>query len=447
VDRRDHFERQLADYDEALATDTPASSSASTSPDGDTEFRLQLERAKACLRLLERAWPRSGLSTAQCDSATRPGESADSIGVPEPSDLEPGRLSFPARFGDYRLLREIGRGGMGVVYEAEQNSLGRRVALKIVPFAPLMDPRHLQRFQNESRAAAALDHPQIVKIYAVGKEGGTPFHAMQLIRGRSLAEWIAEWRADKNSPNEGTIRTRGRARLAAELGMQACAALEHAHAQGVIHRDVKPANLLIAEGWRLYVADFGLARVADNPSLTTSGGFLGTLRYASPEQALGKGAVDHRTDVYSLGAALYELVSLKPMIPPTEAREILSAIANQAPPPLRRVAPAAPRDLETILLKATATEPAERYATAQQFADDLRRFCDHKPILARRPSLADRAGKWLRRNAALLSASLGTAALVLLIALVLVWREQRKIDAAQRQSDQYSREANEQRAN
>ena len=246
------------------------------------------------------------------------------------------------QLGDFRLFAEVGRGGMGVVYEAEQLSLRRRVALKVLSFAAALDPRRLQRFKNEALAAAQLRHENIVPVYAVGCERGVHFYAMQFIEGRSLASLIAELRQGQGDKTGGTNplpaavaetraaeagqrtaaslsreRAEGGRRYfawAAALIRQAASALEYAHQLGVVHRDVKPANLLLDGRGQLWVADFGLAQVAGDVGLTQTGELLGTLRYSSPEQALGQtGVVDHRSDVYSLGATLYELLTLRPV--------------------------------------------------------------------------------------------------------------------------------------
>jgi serine/threonine protein kinase len=242
----------------------------------------------------------------------------------------------PSRpLGDFRIVREIGRGGMGIVYEAEQMSLGRRVALKVLPFAATMDPRHLQRFKNEAQAAAGLHHCNIVPVHYVGCEGGVHFFAMQLIEGPTLAAVLQQLRQPKGpeppgrnrsaGPEEPTnpcsptptaetvaaLTTEGPAqspayfREVARLAIQAAEALEHARQLGVVHRDVKPGNLLVDGRGNLWVTDFGLARLPNDPGLTLTGDLIGTLRYMSPEQALAKRVViDHRTDVYSLGATI-----------------------------------------------------------------------------------------------------------------------------------------------
>jgi serine/threonine protein kinase/Flp pilus assembly protein TadD len=378
------------------------------------------------------------------------------------SDLAPSTC-----LGDYRILREVGRGGMGIVYEAEQISLGRRVALKVLPFAAAMDPRQLQRFKLEAQAAAQIHHTNIVPVFAVGCDRGVHYYAMQFIDGYSLADVIRELRqADgesyAKSPDATTsqtasnpsrarktatrptlpttlgprsagptghgeagggssstlglsARTRTFYRSVALLGGQAAAALEHAHNLGVVHRDVKPANLMLDTRGNLWITDFGLARFQEDTGLTLTGDLLGTLRYMSPEQALGRPTiVDHRADIYSLGVTLYELVTLRPAFEGRDRVELLRQIADEDPIAPRRIDPAIPRELETIILKAMAKEPHERYASAQQLADDLQRFLDDKPIQARRPSPIDQAVKWSRRHRTVVA----SAAILLFMAVV-----------------------------
>jgi serine/threonine protein kinase/Tfp pilus assembly protein PilF len=343
------------------------------------------------------------------------------------------------RLGDFRILREVGRGGMGVVYEAEQISLGRRVALKVLPFAATMDPRHLQRFHNEARAAAGLHHTSIVPVYGVGCDRSVHFYAMQFIEGQTLAALIADLRqrggqsplpADQPTtphvPGAPAAETVERAATSterpaqdsayflrvAEWGIQAAEALDYAHQMGVVHRDVKPANLLLDAAGRLWVTDFGLAQAQSHVRLTQTGDLVGTLRYMSPEQALAKRVViDHRTDVYSLGATLYELLTLRPAYSGNDRQELLRQIAFEEPARLRRLNRAIPAELEIIVLKALEKNPKDRYATAQELADDLERYRRDEPIRGRRPSLMRRAQKWARRHRPLV-AGVGAAMLM-----------------------------------
>jgi serine/threonine protein kinase/tetratricopeptide (TPR) repeat protein len=329
--------------------------------------------------------------------------------------------------GDFRILREVGRGGMSVVYEAEQMSLGRRVALKVLPFAATMDQRHLQRFHNEARAAASLHHEHIGPVHAVGCERGVHFIAMQFIDGVTLAQAIravhrlagpglgdptVEYvHGDSPLPEEPTITIAGLTtesgqagerffRTAAELMVQAAEALEYAHSLGIVHRDVKPGNLMVDTAGKLWVTDFGLAKHGD-ASLTMSGDLLGTLRYMSPEQALARhGLVDHRTDVYSLGATLYELLTGRPAVVGNDHQEILKQIAFDEPIAPRKLNNKLPRDLETVVCKCLEKNPDHRYPTAKELAEDLRLYLSERPIRAKPATLAQRARKWSQRHPA-----------------------------------------------
>ena len=345
----------------------------------------------------------------------------------------PGPATLPielGHLGDFRLVREVSRGGMGVVYEAVQVSLGRRVALKVLPNAAALDPRHLQRFEVEAHAAASLNHPHIVPVFATGSAGGIPYYAMQFIDGCDLAWVIRESRlstlaateAERPEPNTPTpLSTQGasHAREVARLAWQAAKALDHAHANDVLHRDIKPSNLLIDQEGELWITDFGLARVLGGLDLTQTGEALGTPRYMSPEQALGRRApLDGRTDIYSLGVTIYELLTLRPAFVGEERLEILRQIVQDEPIPPRKIDPTISPDLETIVLKAMAKAPPDRYATAADLAADLGRFLENHSILARRPSLADRGAKWMRRHRGLVTSVVGA---VVLIAVALVY--------------------------
>ena len=387
---------------------------------------------------------------------------------------EPSERPRMVALGDFQIQREIGRGGMGVVYEGYQLSLGRRVAVKVLPFAATLSNQQLQRFQNEARAAASLDHPNIVSVYFIGVERGVHYYAMQYIEGQSLATAIQELKqhapkreglqSDKSpshypsdapsnvgpgqvtgfsdaaieitsayehaQPSKGPIgmppsAVSGKAtssddtdypvqagistcndtnspaffQAVAKLGLQAAEALDYSHRHGIVHRDVKPANLLLDNRGDLYVADFGLARLESDATMTMSGELLGTLRYMSPEQAMAKRVViDHRTDVYSLGITLYELSALHPAFPGEDRQELFRQIAFVDPPPLRQRNRHVPVDLATIVHKAIEKDPSDRYDTAQDLADDLNRFLRHEPIRARPITARKRVAKWSRRH-------------------------------------------------
>jgi WD40 repeat protein/serine/threonine protein kinase len=431
------------------------------------------------------------LADLGCSAVTGRGEAVPVAASPE---------EILGTLGDFRLLREIGRGGMGVVYEAEQMSLGRRVALKVLPFASALDPKQLQRFKNEAQAAAHLHHQNIVPVYGVGCERGVHYYAMQFIAGQTLAALIGELRQDSGRQTNGRCQlpqglsavaqelvsghfaparrpisegpptgpylsppaasaplspeTAPRAaaalsterslkgavyfRTVANLGVQAAEALEHAHQLGVVHRDIKPANLLLDGRGNLWITDFGLAHCQSQAGLTMTGDLVGTLRYMSPEQALAKRLlVDHRTDIYSLGVTLYELLTLEHAFAGSDREELLRQIAFEEPRPPRQLNRFIPAELETIVLKAMAKIPEERYATAQELANDLERFLEDKPIRARRPTLVQRVKKWTRRHLPVVwTAALSFVAMLILavIALaasnVLITREKAQTDLA-----------------
>jgi tetratricopeptide (TPR) repeat protein len=363
----------------------------------------------------------------------------------------------PLRLSGYRIRRELGRGGMGVVYDAEQQALGRRVALKILPALPGQDPERVARFQREVRAAARLQHPNIVPVYEVGQEEGVWFYAMQFIPGRPVSDLISALRRRRDrqaspaaqavprastapgeaessaaeaapatraaqteapetnlgvtaSPGAGTTTSvvnglgqlspdthpRRYFREVARLGQQVAEALACAHARGVLHRDVKPANLLVDETARVWVTDFGLAKVEEDEALTQSGAMLGTLRYMAPEQM--RGAPEARSDIYSLGLTLYELLVLQPAFDAAEYLHLLELVAHHDPRRPRSLDARIPCDLETIVLKAIEKDPNRRYRTAQELADDLHRFLVGEPIRARPTPPWERAVKWARRR-------------------------------------------------
>src|SRR6516164_997384 len=294
--------------------------------------------------------------------------------------------AVPPALGDFRVVREIGRGAMGVVYEAEQVSLKRRVALKVLRFGGAADAEAMERFQREAETVARLHHTNIVPVFAVGREGGVHFFAMQLIAGRSLSAELAGAKA-AGQPLD--------AKAVAGWGVQAAEALAHAHARGVVHRDVKPSNLLLDGEGVVWLTDFGLARRSDEATLTVAGVLLGTPLYMSPEQAAALDRpVDQRSDVYSLGATLYELATGRPVFDAETVGKLFEQIATAEPVPPRRHRSDLPRDLETVLLKCLAKDPGQRYPTARELADDLRRVVNGEPIRARRAPLLARLRRW-----------------------------------------------------
>ncbi len=356
----------------------------------------------------------------------------------------------PERLGEFRLIREIGRGGMGVVFEAEQESLGRRVAVKVLPRQVLLDEKHLKRFQREARIAANLHHTNIVEVFGVGEQDGFHYYVMQYIRGVGLDAIIPRLAktliGDGNAPHT-TQTTQDTGRLShdelaqavlrqllgptpaagtlethywtsvARVGLQAAEALDYAHSQGVLHRDIKPANLLLDAQGTVWLADFGLAKAAQSEEISISRDVVGTLRYMAPEQF--RGNADQRSDLYSLGLTLYELLALRPAYPESNQSRLIHRITHGPPPPPPSDSGlGVPRDLETILLKSINPDVTQRYASARAMAEDLRSFLEDRPICARRVGSAERLARWCRRNKRLASLAGASLFLVVMVAAV-----------------------------
>jgi serine/threonine protein kinase/WD40 repeat protein len=412
-----------------------------------------------------------------------------------------GNGSAPAprlvQLGDFRVLREVGRGGMGIVYEAEQVSLGRHVALKVLPPQSHRDSKHRRRFEREARAAARLHHTNIVPVFGVGEHEETPYYVMQFIQGQGLDAVLDELKrlranpapeGDGNGnttnntnrdgatapmtaahrdmsaadvarslltgrfepaapppdeppggpkPANGSSDARSASSLAlpggegrgqakrrtywegvARLGHQVAEALAYAHAQGIVHRDIKPSNLLLDNRGTVWVADFGLAKAQDQQDLTHTGDLLGTLRYMPPEAFGGKAG--ERGDIYALGLTLYEMLAFRPAFDESDRGRLVKQVTTEAPPRLKKLNPEVPRDLETIVQKAIERDPSHRYATAADLADDLRRFADDEPVLARRASNLERLARWGRRNP-MIAALASAVGLLTLAALCGLW--------------------------
>ncbi len=374
--------------------------------------------------------------------------------------------------GDYRVIREVGRGGMGVVYEAEQESLGRRVALKVLVAHRLSDPMLVARFAREAKAAARLHHTNIVPVFGVGEAEGLHYYVMQFIQGQGLNAVLNELKrleaaqegpaeataerpgefsaadvarsllagkfscagsptADNLVPSSGDsidLPTReasngpvaigtsslviagqsGYARSVARIGLQAAEGLAYAHEQGILHRDVKPSNLLLDAHGIVWIAGFGLAKATTDDDLTHTGDIIGTIRYMAPERF--RGHCDARSDVYGLGLTLYELLARRPAFDEADRGKLIQQVTEAEPVSLRKLNRAIPRDLATVVHKAIEREPSHRYRTAEALAEDLRRFLDDRPIAARRITTAVQLWRWCKRNplAAGLSASLLT---------------------------------------
>lgn len=388
-------------------------------------------------------------------------------GAPEVSFLERGpanlqiddhRPNLPKRIGDFEILGELGRGGMGLVYRARQCSLNRLVALKVLSAGLGLTTKAIMRFKLEAEAAAKLHHTNIVPIYWTGEENRVPYYAMELIDGPSLDQVIKQLRteADTSSINSASDASRAQQDpdwinetlicnsaaksdtatssdrstfdISSSLGSSSAYydnlakmmadvadALAHAHDHGIVHRDIKPANLLLSSDGRLSVNDFGLARMLEQPGMTMTGELMGSPMYMSPEQiTAGRLPLDYRTDIYSLGATLYELLTLQPPFPGKQRDQVLSQVIHKDPPKPRSINPQIPRDLETICMKAMEKDPDRRYQTAELLAKDLRRFVDRHAISARRTGPLERAVRWARKNKALTA----MASLTLLIGLV-----------------------------
>jgi serine/threonine protein kinase/tetratricopeptide (TPR) repeat protein len=324
---------------------------------------------------------------------------ADDLAKPDGSP--PGALTVTdeRRLGDYRILREVGRGAMGIVFEAAQESLGRRVALKVLPGTFALDPRRVERFRREARATARVHHPSIVPVYEVGEADGNHYYAMEYIDGPSLDRVLAGAREagpERRRPGSSTASDAAYIARSVERAAELAEGLAQAHALGLVHRDVKPSNILLDRDGRWVLVDFGLVHESEAEALTRSGEMVGTLTYMSPEQ-VSRSQVDARADVYALGVTLYECLTLRPPYRGESDHEVQRAILFEEPVRPRSLNPRLHRDLETILLKALEKNPQRRYPSAAELAADLRRFLRYEPIHARAQSrwsrLARRAVK------------------------------------------------------
>src|SRR6266516_4785142 len=335
-------------------------------------------------------------------------------------ELEPGAArplvpeqQLPRQFGEYQLLEEIARGGMGIVYQARQLSLNRLVAVKVLLSGPLASATDLQRFRAEAEAVANLQHPNIVAVHEVGEHAGQPFFSMDYVEGTCLSELVRE------QPLPAP-RAAGYVQTIAE-------AIQYAHDHGVLHRDLKPSNVLIDHAGQPRIIDFGLAKrlssdpqlSAINDPLTRTGHVLGSPNFIPPEQAAGKrGAIGPHSDIYSLGALLYHLLTAQPPFSAATAHEIVHQVLNSEPVGPRSLNPRVPRDLETICLKCLEKDPHRRYRTAQELADELRRFLRGEPFHARPVGPLGRFSRWCRRNPKLASLTATVVVLGLTLAVV-----------------------------
>lgn len=317
------------------------------------------------------------------------------------SAFRPASFNFRGTMlGDFELLVEIGQGATGVVYRARQASLGRDAAVKILAAHSSASAERRARFHREALAASKLRHPGVVSIYASGEQDGVLYIAMEFVAGEGLHTTVARRRHERDGTpqSENTAGNDTTPRLevddppvAARLVLQVARGLEHCHQLGITHRDIKPHNILLDEHGEPRIVDFGLARDDSQSALTRTGALAGTLQYMSPEQAQALGsAVDHRTDIYSLGAMLYELLALQPPFGDLAPADVLVAIRNRAPTPVELVNPRVPPALAAICAHALAKRPADRYATAAAFAADLERFLAGERVRAPRPTFVYR---------------------------------------------------------
>lgn len=311
----------------------------------------------------------------------------------EPPDLA--ALDAPVacfrEFGNYELLEEIGRGGMGVVFKARQKGLDRLVAIKMILASHLASAHHVRRFQDEARAAARLHHPHIVRIHEVGQCHGQHFFAMEYVEGTNLADRIAQ----RPMEFEAAVR----------IVQQVARAVHHLHENGIVHRDLKPSNILLDNQGQPYVADFGLAKhLAADAQASATVGIAGTVCYMAPEQAAGATEnIGPAADVYSLGVILYELLTGRPPFREESFRDTLLQVLFSEPPPPRTIDPRIPRELDWICLRCLARAPEQRYRSAAALADDLDRFLRCEVLEARPPGVVQRLWSWIRREPALAS--------------------------------------------
>ncbi|MDB5388256.1 MAG: hypothetical protein JWM11_3902, partial [Planctomycetaceae bacterium] len=410
----------------------------------DWELRIRHDEVPRAAEYLERFSEHYGLveavtSALSAEFAEPVTQAANSL--PQEGD----------HLGDYRIIREIGRGGMGIVFEARQESLGRQVALKVLPARRFQNERELLRFRREAQSVARLHHSHIVEIYGVGEQEGVHYFAMRYIVGRSLDEVICELRhrlgvsdaqinisvldepaTGRASPSaihtgsslflsrilsapQDSIDSQNptaRYRAVARIGHQVAEALQYAHERGILHRDVKPSNLLLDRQEVCWLSDFGLAKFElEAADITESDDLIGTMKYMSPEAL--SGAIDERSDLYSLGLTMYELATLRPVLDAVDRGQLLEQVKDPRHLPLRRFAPEIPRDLETVILKAMAVDPNHRYQSAAELADDLERFLNHEPIKARPQSTWTKLRRWIERKPLLAFLALGTISITM----------------------------------
>src|SRR5579883_700568 len=419
---------------------------------------------------------------------------------PEAGDLtgafvptrSPEEEHLPERFGEFRILRQVGQGGMGIVYEAEQESLGRHVALKVLPRQALLKTTYLERFRREAKASGRLHHTIIVPVFGVGEHDGTHYYAMQFIVGEGLDKVLRDLRRLRATPAVRTVAAsldeasvakslltgrfvaaqttspelpaaspappsppssdgpHGSSTLSAggaesnyfrgvaRLALQAAEALAYAHRQGILHRDIKPSNMLLDQQGTVWITDFGLAKAEGTDDLTQTGDIVGTIRFMAPERFEGRSLP--QSDVYALGLTLYELLTLRPAFDDRNRGRLVEKVLHEPPVPPRKIDPHIPRDLETVVLKCMAKDPAERYGSAEALAEDVRRFLADRPISARRSTWRERTWRWCRRNPAVAGLAAAMSAILLLGTIVATFFAV-KADANARQAEANEKQA------
>ena len=336
------------------------------------------------------------------------------------------------RVGEFELVRELGRGGMGVVYLARQPDLDRPVAVKVLPLSRARDEKSLERFRREAKASSQLEHPHIAQVLTFGEGEHTAWFAMRYVDGHDLAaEITAQRAARKGEPHAALLLpaydSESYVGTVVHRLAEVAEALQHAHDHGVVHRDVKPQNILLDKDGRMHLVDFGLAKDERFGSLTQTGDLRGTPYYMSPEQArAGAVRVDHRTDLYSLSVVLYELLALRRPYEGRTSQEVIARISRTEPEPLRKRNPRVPRDLAVICAKGMSKLAEERYASADELAADLRRFLHHEAIAARPLSARERGVRWMRRHRLAVAAALGLALALTAGFVFAQWRDREK---------------------
>ncbi len=339
------------------------------------------------------------------------------------------------RLGDYRLIRQIGRGGMGVVYEALEVPLQRRVAIKLLATDLAESDRARIRFENEALAAARLKHPNIVPVYTIGEHDGRLYYSMPFIEGMTLSDLrdVAKKRygtEDRETCVPGFIGDRdwsGYVHEVTRIGQQIATALDAAHESGVIHRDIKPSNIMLEPSGHVWILDFGLARLESHHSMTESGEILGTLRYMSPERLMNSSdaRLDRRTDVYSIGATLYELLALFPPYAEYPQSALVRAVASTSPQSLSKSRPEVPSGLVRVIEKAMERDPRDRYPSCAEFAEDLRRFIEGEQVRATKTPLLTRAKRYVQSHPMqVVTGSIATVLMVIIVSSAITWRRE-----------------------